>query len=297
VCVVTFQRLVPEQYLQPIAVQRTRQVAVPGVRRRAVDAVALVDATEQRSMPVAGYRVDQVHESRLLEVQEHHPDRNPYGSSSDPARRVLAARDLGRLAGVQHARIKGQEVFHPDDSRIAHLEQEDEQVQQQYVQPHSQQQHFGRSFNGNGSSSNGFHGTTGGNNTGRNFTRSFHAQSATSADPFGRSQPMPVPASALNEANLGASFAVVQPSLGSSGSALAAPVLRVQAVTPGSKAALAGLLRHDVVLAIHNRPTAGPAAARGLTTLREALATAPRALVLKVKRVASAQTIHITVMP
>lgn len=113
------KRTVPVRTMEAIAIPKVRHVPRQTTRLRAVDDWAVQTHTEMRPMSVAGYRVDDVVDSKLVEVDEEHASANPYGPASNA--RVVGARDIGLINGVHHSRRLGSEAFHPDDPRHAQI--------------------------------------------------------------------------------------------------------------------------------------------------------------------------------
>lgn len=102
------KKMVPERYVKRVEVPRTRRVRVPVKVKREVDDFDTVSVVEQRPVEVQGYRVDELQESKVMEVPPGHPHYN-----------LPSARQSANPSSTR--RVRGNQVYHPEDERVVDL--------------------------------------------------------------------------------------------------------------------------------------------------------------------------------
>lgn len=141
------KKIVPERYSQAITVKKTRQVSVPTTVLKQVDDWEIVQVTENKAIDVPGFRIDEVQDSKLVEVEEL--QNYQLQPTSTGQAQVLSYRDIGPVNGFHHSRRLGTEVFHPQDPRHAMVEEDQQPFSGTNRGPASakqqQQPHTGRS--------------------------------------------------------------------------------------------------------------------------------------------------------
>lgn len=90
------KRIVPEKYIERVPVQRVRQVQKPTSVIKEVETWETVAVPTTRRVVVDGYRVDEVPDSKVVEVEEE----QTFAMRPEPVgpNEIKSTRDLGRLA-------------------------------------------------------------------------------------------------------------------------------------------------------------------------------------------------------
>lgn len=213
------KKLVPERYHQPVTVKKIRQVAVPTSVLRQVDDWEVVTVTENKPIEVAGYRIDEVQDSKLVEVEELQNYTLQPVSTGEAS--LIAARDVGPINGFHHSRRIGSEVFHAHDERHALIEEDHQPMSGTLGRPLASTTGTKRSLN-----HSGVFNRTGPSASMRSASQSF---SSTTTEP-----------------DRAIGFKVRDtPENG----------VQVYRVVPSEAAERAGLRRNDIILYVNNRPT------------------------------------------
>lgn len=212
------KKLVPERFSQPIVVKKTRQVSVPTTVLRETDGWEVVQVTENRAVEVPGYRIDEVQDSKLVEVEEL--QNYALQPLSTGQAQILSAREVGPITGFHHSRRIGTEVYHPLDARHAGIEED--------TAPFSGS--LGRPLSSNGSRNNG----------------TFRKSGQQAMLGAGNTAPARNPLGLSTDLDKSIGFKVRD------GDANGVVVYRV---TPGEAAERAGVRNGDVIIYVNNRPS------------------------------------------
>jgi hypothetical protein len=96
------KRVVPEKYVERVPVQKVRQIQKPTSVIREVESWETVAVPTTRRVVVAGYRVDEVPDSKVVEVEEE----QTFSLRPEPLgpNEIKSTRDLGRLHN-QHSHL------------------------------------------------------------------------------------------------------------------------------------------------------------------------------------------------
>lgn len=105
------KKIVPERYIERVPVQRVRQVQKPTTLIKEVETYEVVQVPTTKKVLVDGYRVDEVQDAKVMEVEEV----QEFNMTSQPASQpiITGTRDLGRLPQSHLARSVGDKVFPP----------------------------------------------------------------------------------------------------------------------------------------------------------------------------------------
>lgn len=114
------KKIVNETYMEKVPVKKIRQVQRPSMEIREVEELVSVDVPTNKAVEVDGYRVDEVQDTKLVEVEEH----QTYNWQKQPTdERVLHyTREVGRVPGQHMARNVGGDVLDQNDPSIAGLD-------------------------------------------------------------------------------------------------------------------------------------------------------------------------------
>jgi len=114
------KKIVNETYMEKVPVKKIRQVQRPTMELREVEELVSVDVPTNKAVEVDGYRVDEVQDTKLVEVEEH----QTYNWQKQPTdERILTrTREIGRVPGQHLARNVGADILSQNDAGIAELD-------------------------------------------------------------------------------------------------------------------------------------------------------------------------------
>lgn len=118
------KKVVPERFIEKVPIQRVRQVQKPTTVIKEVEAFETVQVPATKKVTVDGYRVDEVQDSKVVEVEEfqdYAPEYKPVGPPQ-----ISATRDIGRLDGIRHGRTVGANVYAPDHPALAPIDNDNQ---------------------------------------------------------------------------------------------------------------------------------------------------------------------------
>lgn len=109
--------IVPETYIERVPVPKTRQVAKPVTKYEEVEDYEEVQVTSEKAVPVQGYRVDQVEDTKVVEVEEVQ-DYELMPVPKGGIRPSGIAFEVGEGGPGHVARKTGHTVHHPSHPRV-----------------------------------------------------------------------------------------------------------------------------------------------------------------------------------
>lgn len=122
------KKVVEEPCFKKVPVAKVRKVKVPAKVFQEVEMDQTVAFPEPTAVEVDGYRVDEVQETKLVEVEELQTetinDSDPYHPSMVTSTHLLKSRDITPLRRLPDRR-QGTTVFHPADPRHRYIEQDE----------------------------------------------------------------------------------------------------------------------------------------------------------------------------
>lgn len=114
------KQIVPETYMQKVPVKMTRQVKKSSTEIREVEELVNVDVPSTHAVEVDGYRIDDVEDTKVVEVEEFHEfEYQPHPTGNNEMART---RELGRLPQSRIARVVGTDTFHPEHPDLRQLD-------------------------------------------------------------------------------------------------------------------------------------------------------------------------------
>lgn len=114
------KQIVPEKYMQKVPVKITRQVKKPSHEIREVEELVSVDVPSTTAIEVDGYRIDDVEDTKVVEVeefQEFEYQAHPTGNTE-----LARTRELGRLPNSRIGRNVGTDTFDPEHPDLSQLD-------------------------------------------------------------------------------------------------------------------------------------------------------------------------------
>lgn len=109
------KKIVQEPYMKKVEVKKTRKAKVPATDYKEVTELVEVEVPVDRLTKGEGYRVDEVEDTKLVEVEEFETFRlQPYPTGE---RQVAKTREIGAVKsrGAHLTRTIGSEIYHRED--------------------------------------------------------------------------------------------------------------------------------------------------------------------------------------
>jgi hypothetical protein len=116
------KKIVPEKYIERVPVKKVRQVEKMGTEMREIEEWVEMDVPTSRVVEVDGYRVDDVEDTKMVEVEEVQEMEAVWQPRGDAC--VTRTRELGRVPGSHLARSQGQVVHDPNAEGLEQLDQD-----------------------------------------------------------------------------------------------------------------------------------------------------------------------------
>lgn len=235
------KQVVPEKYMQKVPVRMTRQVKKASHEIREVEELVSVDVPSSQAIEVDGFRIDDVEDTKVVEVEEFHEFE--YRAHATGTTELSRTRELGRLPNSRIGRVQGTDTFHPEHPDLSQLDLDSNpgrDTERPFSASHENHMHSGRP------ASRGRPDATRANYSNDNFTRSDQIRAA--------GQNLGIIATnseAVREASGGLGLKVRNThTRHSDGTGVL-----VTMVEHGGRAALAGLKEMDIITSVNDIPT------------------------------------------
>jgi hypothetical protein len=114
------KQIVPEKYMQKVPVKMTRQVKKASHEVREVEELVTVDVPSTHAVEVDGFRIDDVEDTKMVEVEEFQEYEYQAHATGHPE--LSRTREMGRLPNSRIGRNIGADTFHAEHPDLRQLD-------------------------------------------------------------------------------------------------------------------------------------------------------------------------------